>query len=42
MPKHNWGPTPNATKENDFMGSCRIIASTKKIEINVKSRDVAT
>jgi hypothetical protein len=42
MPKHNWGPTPNATKENDFIGFCKFITTTKKTEINVKSRDVAT
>jgi hypothetical protein len=42
MPKHNRGPAPNATKENGFIGSCRIITATKKIKINVKSRDVAT
>jgi hypothetical protein len=42
MPKHNRGPAPNATKENGFTGSCRIITATKKIEINVKSKDVAT
>ncbi len=41
MPKHNWGPTSNAIKENGFTSSCRIITTTKKIEI-VKSRDVAT
>jgi hypothetical protein len=42
MPKHNRGPAPNATKENGFIGSYRIITTTKKIKINVKSRDVAT
>jgi len=41
MPKHNRGSTPNATKDNDFIGSCKIITTTKKFEINVKSRDVA-
>jgi hypothetical protein len=42
MPKHNRSPTPNATKENDFTSSYKIIIATKKTEINVKSRDVAT
>jgi hypothetical protein len=41
MPKHNRGPAPNATKENGFTGSYRIITTTKKI-INVKSKDVTT
>jgi hypothetical protein len=42
MPKQNRSPTPNVTKENDFTSSCRIIIATKKIEINVKSKNVAT
>jgi serine/threonine-protein kinase RIO1 len=41
MPKHNRGPTPNVTKDNAFIGSCKIITRTKKIEI-VKLRNVAT
>jgi hypothetical protein len=42
MPKHNQGTTPNATKNNDFTSSYKIIISTNKTEINVKSKDVAT
>jgi hypothetical protein len=42
MAKHNRGPIANATKDNDFIGSYRIITTTKKIEINVKSKDVTT
>jgi hypothetical protein len=38
MPKHNQGPTPNATKDNGFIGSYRIIIATKKTKINVKSK----
>jgi hypothetical protein len=42
MPKHNWGPTLNVTKDNIFIGFCRIIITTKKTKIDVKSKDVAT
>jgi hypothetical protein len=42
MPKHNQGPIANVTKNNDFISSYKIITTTKKTEINVKSRDVAT
>jgi len=42
IPKHNRGPTPNVTKDNNFIGSYRIITTTKKTKINVKSKDVAT
>jgi hypothetical protein len=42
MAKHNWGPTPNLTKDNGFTCFYIIITTTKKTEINEKSRDVAT
>jgi hypothetical protein len=42
MPKHNQGLAPNATKDNNFTSSCRIITITKKTEINVKLKNVAT
>ncbi len=40
VPKHNHGPTPNATRDNDFTSSCRITTTTKKTKINVKSKDL--
>ncbi len=42
MPKHNQSPTPNVTKDNDFTSSYKIIIPTKKIEINVNSKNEAT
>jgi hypothetical protein len=32
MPKHDWGPTPNATKENNVIGSYRIITTQRKLK----------